>query len=71
MKKQKDSFIRVSAETRSLVESIRDHLIAVRGEAYDKIKAEHGNEIEIDKKCSLSDAIKFACRECAKSWRRE
>lgn len=69
MKKEKDSFIRVSAETRSLVESIRDHLISARGEVRDKIKAEHGNEIEIETKCSLSDGIKFACREYVKSWR--
>lgn len=61
--KQEYDYIRVTAKTRSLVESIRQHLISVRGEAYDRIKAEHGDEIEIDAKCSLSDCIKFVCRE--------
>lgn len=67
MKRQKDSFIRVTAETRSLVESVQQYLIAVRGEARDAIKAEHGDEIEIDRKVTLSDSIKIAYKQYLES----
>ena len=67
MKRQKDSFIRVTAETRSLVESVQQYLIAVRGEARDAIKVEHGDEIEIDRKVTLSDSIKIAYKQYLES----
>ena len=67
MKKEKDSFIRVSAATRSLVEGVQQYLITVRGEARDAIKAEYGDEIEIDRKVTLSDSIKLACKQYLES----